>query len=165
MVACFVEEKEMTMAHWFEDLTKTMAHDKLSRRQVVGRIAGVVAGATIATWLPDQALAKHIPWKKQCPNGSNCNTPPTHCNGNPNTNCFCSTSTEGNPVCICNSYCSQLPVCSNSGQCKKGFICITENGCTGCGDSYGVCIAKCKGKHKNCQLGSGHGLTATGHLL
>src|SRR5258708_423327 len=93
---CFVEEKEMTMANWLEDLTKTMANDKLSRRQAIGSIAGVVAGATIITWLPDQVLAKHVPWKKQCPNGGcNCTCGFENCFGNPNTNCYCFQSIEG----------------------------------------------------------------------
>jgi hypothetical protein len=151
------------MANWFEDLTKTVADDKLPRRQAMRRMAGSVTGMALASWLPGQVLAKDIPWKKQCPGTCNCSDPNgCGCHGNPNTNCFCFPSMEGNPVCICDTFCSQLPTCSSSSQCKKGFICITNNGCTGCSTSYGVCIAKCKGKHKNCQLGSGHGMTITG---
>ncbi len=55
------------MANWLEDLTKMVADDKLTRRQAVGRIAGVVAGATLATWLPEQAQATNLPWKKREP--------------------------------------------------------------------------------------------------
>ena len=154
------------MVNWFEDLTKTMADDKLPRRQAIRRIAGSVAGVALASWLPGQVLAKNIPWEKQCPfGGSDCVSCCVNCTGNPNTNCFCLISTEGRGVCICDTFCSQLPVCSNSSQCQKGFVCITYNGCTGCGNSYGVCIAKCKGKHKNCQIGSGHGMTAAGRML
>ena len=153
------------MANWFEDLTKTMADDKLPRRHAIRRIAASVTGVALASWLPGQVLAKNIPWRKQCPTGSDCNSCCINCNGNPNTNCFCLTSIEGKGACICNNFCSQLPICSNSSQCKKGFVCITENGCTGCGNSYGVCIAKCKGKHKNCTFGSGHGMTATGRVV
>jgi hypothetical protein len=54
------------MANWFEDLTKTIADEKLTRRQAVRRMVGVVAGATLATWLPEQALATNLPWKQQC---------------------------------------------------------------------------------------------------
>jgi hypothetical protein len=153
------------MAHWLEDLTKTIADDKLTRRQAVRRMVGALAGATLASWLPEQALAKHIPWKKQCKYGSNCSACCVNCNGNSNTNCYCFTEVGDIPVCGCNSYCSQTPTCTSSANCKKGFVCITANGCTGCGTSYGVCIAKCKGKHKDCQLGDGHGLTVSGKVL
>jgi hypothetical protein len=149
------------MANWFEDLTKTVADDRLSRRQAMRRIAGGVAGVALASWLPEQALAQNLPWKKQCPIGGSCEGSFVNCNGNPNPNCICFTSTEGTPACGCNSYCSQLPNCSSSSQCKRGYVCITANGCTGCGTLFAVCMAKCKGKHKNCQLGSGHGVTAT----
>ncbi len=153
------------MANWLEDLTKMVADDKLTRRQAVGRIAGVVAGATLATWLPEQAQATNLPWKKQCSLGGTCDIGFPGCDGNPNPNCWCFTSTEGTPACGCNSYCSQTPNCSISSQCKKGYVCITANGCTGCGTLFGVCIAKCKSKHKNCQLGNGHGMTAAGRVV
>ncbi len=155
------------MADWFEDFTKTIADDKLTRRQAVGSIAGVVAGATIAVWLPEQVLAKTIPWKKQCPNGSTCETPVMFCNGNPNTNCFCLTgmfSSEPRGFCGRNSYCSQLSTCINQSDCRRGTVCSYYNACN-CQGTSGVCITACKGKHKNCQLGSGHGLTATGRML
>jgi hypothetical protein len=150
------------MANWFEDLTKTMVNDNLTRRQAIGRIAGVVAGATIVTWLPDQALAKHVPWKKQCPNGGcGCTCGFENCFGNPNTNCYCFESIEGKGACACDSYCSQVSMCPSTSHCKKGYVCITNNGCTGCSSSYGICIQKCAGKYKNCKLGSSHaGLTA-----
>ncbi len=152
------------MANWFEDLTKTVADEKLSRRQAVGRIAGVVAGGTIVAWLPEQALAKNIPWKKQCLNGSNCDVPPMNCNGNPNTNCCCMTEISDTPVCGCNIYCSQSTPCTSSSNCKRGYVCVTATPCTGCGTSYGVCVPKCKGEHKNCQLGDGQGSTTAPSL-
>ncbi|HJT59221.1 MAG TPA: kelch repeat-containing protein, partial [Ktedonobacteraceae bacterium] len=48
------------MANWLEDLTKTVSDDKLTRRQVVRRMGGVVAGATLAAWLPEQVLARPV---------------------------------------------------------------------------------------------------------
>jgi hypothetical protein len=145
------------MANWFEDLTKTVSDDKLTRRQAVGRIATVVAGATIAAWLPDQALAKHIPWKKQCPNGGcGCTCGFTNCTGNPNVNCYCFLDINGKGACGCNSYCSQLKTCTQSSHCPRDTFCAIENGCDSCGTSSGVCLPKCKGKYKNCQLGGTH---------
>lgn len=155
------------MANWFDDLTKTMADDKLSRRQAMVRIVGVAAGTAIAVWLPDQALAKHVPWKKQCPmGGCGCTCGFVNCTGNPNTNCYCFESIEGKGACACNGYCSQLSKCPSTSHCQKGYVCITNNGCTGCSSSYGICIQKCAGKYKNCKLGNSHaGLTAAHHSL
>jgi hypothetical protein len=47
----------MAMTDWFEDLSTTLADGTLSRRQVVRRIAGTVAGVAFAFWFPEQALA------------------------------------------------------------------------------------------------------------
>ncbi|HJT58101.1 MAG TPA: hypothetical protein VJ761_16470 [Ktedonobacteraceae bacterium] len=156
------------MANWLEDLTKTIADDKLTRRQAVRRIVGVVAGATLATWLPEQALAQNIPWKKQCTMGGNCDYTFFNCN-NPNPNCICFTGAPGAPAafCGCNTYCSQLSTCKIQSHCPRGTICSIENGCDNCGTttSPAVCIPACKGKHKNCTLGSGHGMTAAGRVV
>ncbi len=152
------------MADWFEDLTKTMADEKLPRRQAIHRIAGGGAGVALTSWLPGQVLVKINPESKQCPTGCPC-TVDCPCGFNQHGNCFCFITIKGKGVCGCNSYCSQSPTCSSSSQCGKGYSCITNNGCTGCGDSYGVCVAKCKGKNKNCQLGEGHGMTATGRVV
>ena len=48
------------MANWLEDLTKTVSDNKLTRRQVVRRMGGVVAGAALAAWLPEQVLARPV---------------------------------------------------------------------------------------------------------
>ncbi len=150
------------MAHWFENLTKTVADEKLSRRQAVGRIAGVVAGATLAAWLPEQVLAKDIRWKKMCPHGGcGCTCGFTNCDGNPNTNCFCFQDINGMGGCGCNTYCSQVKSCTQSMHCPRGTFCAINNGCDGCGSSIGVCLVKCAGKNKNCQLSGTHsGATA-----
>jgi|SRR6185312_7231240 len=144
------------MANWFEDLTKSVADEKLGRRKAMRRIAGGVAGVVAATAIPGLALAHG---SKQCPNGGgNCSVGFSNCN-NPNSNCFCFTGTDGLSHCGCNTYCSQAPSCSRNRDCGKGGACITANGCTGCGSSIGVCVPKCHGKNKNCVLGSGHGKT------
>src|SRR5438270_12882980 len=48
----------MTMANWLEDFTKTVSDDTLPRREALRRLLGVVAGATLAAWLPEQVLAR-----------------------------------------------------------------------------------------------------------
>jgi len=150
--------KEMTMANWFEDVTKTLADEKIGRRTALRRVGGTVAGVALAGAIPGLALASI---KKHCPQGGNCTIGFTMCQAQNNTNCFCFTDTNGKAVCGCNSYCSQIPTCANDKGCPKGNKCITANGCTGCGSSSGVCIPNClKKKNKNCVLGSGHGTTA-----
>jgi hypothetical protein len=147
--------KEMTMANWFEDVTKTLADEKIGRRTAMRRVGGTVAGVALAGAIPGMALAKN----KHCPGAGNCtNFNFTNCVGNTNTNCFCFTKLGGKPVCGCNSYCSQVPTCSSSSKCAKGTSCIVSTGCN-CSNSAGVCVANCKGKNKNCILGSGHGTT------
>ncbi len=161
---CFQKEKELMMANWLEDLTKTMADDKLPRRHVLRRMAGSVTSMVVASLLPTQALAKADHLQKHCTGPCRmCACAPPSCS--PNPNCFCFLGIGGKGVCGCNTYCSQAPICSKSSDCQKGFACITVNGCTGCGNSYGVCVPYCVGKHKNCQLGDGHGMTATGRVV
>jgi len=77
---CFQEEKELMMTNWLEDLTHMVSDDTLPRREALRRMVGVVAGATLAAWLPEQALAKNIPWKKQCTFGGNCDSGFPNCN-------------------------------------------------------------------------------------
>ncbi len=157
------------MAHWFEDVTKTLADEKLSRRTALQRVASSIAGIALASVFsgtkvfasPSAGLKYKTVCNKSCPNGGgNCSSGFSNCN-NPNTNCFCFTDTNGTAVCGCNSFCSQSPSCSTNKQCGKNNVCITANGCTGCASSGGVCVPNCaKKKNKNCQIGSGHGLTA-----
>jgi hypothetical protein len=147
------------MANWFEDVTKTLADEKIGRRTALRRVAGTVAGTALASAIPGIALAKK---SQACPaGGGNCTIGFVNCKNNPNTNCLCFSATKGKAGhCGCNSYCSQIPSCTKNSDCAKSAFCSTLNGCTGCGSSSGVCIPKCAGKNKNCQLGSGHGTTA-----
>jgi hypothetical protein len=147
----------MTMANWFEDVTKTLADEKIGRRTALRRVGGTVAGVALAGALPGLALAD----RKHCPNGGgNCTIGFSNCSHNTNTNCFCFTDVSGKGICGCNQFCSLLPVCANDSGCASGTKCINVNGCTGCGSSSGVCITVCKRANKNCVLGSGHGTTA-----
>ena len=148
------------MAQWFEDLTRTIADEKVGRRTAMRRIAGTVAGVALASVVPGAALAK----SKSCPVGGNCTIGFKNCQGNSNTNCFCFTDISGKGKCGCNMYCSGLSPCARDSHCGKGTLCIILNGCTGCSSSNSVCVLKCAGKNKNCQLGSGRGATAA-HVL
>src|SRR5258706_8025188 len=51
----------MMMANWLEDLTHMGSDDQLPRREALRRMLGVVAGATLAAWLPEQVLARPVP--------------------------------------------------------------------------------------------------------
>jgi len=119
----------MMMAHWLEDLTKTIADDKLPRRQAMRRIAGGVAGVALASWLPDQALAKNLSRKKQCSFGGSCEIGYPGCPYN--LNCICFTGAPGAPAafCGCDGYCSQMPTCKRQRHCPRGTVCSTLNGC------------------------------------
>jgi hypothetical protein len=144
------------MANWLEDVTKTLADEKIGRRTAIRRVAGTVTGVALASVVPGLALAK----KKACPVGGNCTIGFTNCHGNPNTNCYCFTDSTGKGKCGCSQYCSGLFPCNRDSDCGKGGMCSILNGCTGCGSSSGWCLNKCSGMHKNCTLGSGHGPTA-----
>jgi len=48
----------MTMASWFEDVTKTLADEKIGRRTALRRVAGTVAGAALASAIPG------LPWPR-----------------------------------------------------------------------------------------------------
>jgi hypothetical protein len=151
--------KEMTMANWFENVTKTLADDKISRRTALRRVGGTVAGVAAASAIPGLALART---NKHCSGHGDCQGDPfTNCAGISNSNCICFEGLKpGTNVCGCNSYCSQIPTCSSSQKCPRGSACIVSTGCN-CGNSTGVCVPNCvKKKNRNCQLGSGHGATA-----
>jgi hypothetical protein len=147
------------MAHWLEDLTKTMADDKIGRRTAMRRVLGTMSGVALASALPAVSQAKttvhHCP-----PYGGDCSRTFTNCAGIANTNCFCFMRLGGKSVCGCNSYCSQMPTCSSSMKCPKNSVCVIQSGCN-CGISQGVCLPNCvKKQNRHCQLGSGHGVTA-----
>ncbi len=153
------------MANWFEDVTKTLADEKIGRRTALRRVAGTVAGVALASAIPGAALAKGR-GKAACPSGGGtCSTGFVNCKNNPNPNCYCFSGTQmGAGHCGCNSPCENDPNCMKNSDCPRGSFCSCFNGCN-CGAGLGVCLPKCKGKNKNCQLGSGHGLTAAGRVV
>ncbi len=150
------------MAHWLEDLTKTLADEQMGRRAAIRRVAGIAAGVAVAGVLPGTVQAKQ---NKQCPLGCSCTGGDcVNCLNNPNQNCFCFTQSNNAPVCGCVIFCSQASACSATNQCKRGFACIIQTGCN-CFGPGGVCVPICRGKHKHCQIGSGHGLIANGRVV
>ena len=134
------------MANWFETITKTLADDKLSRRQAMKKAAGITAAVAMAAAIPAGEAFAATP-----DNGKyTCKAPGT-CSGAPfnncylkkynNTNCFCFehiNKTTG--VCGCNSYCASSAPCSSQADCASGYACISN---TGCGCTTGLCVPKC----------------------
>ncbi|HZU70301.1 MAG TPA: hypothetical protein VFA09_23730 [Ktedonobacteraceae bacterium] len=142
------------MANWFEDLSRTVADEKIGRRTAIRRITAGVAGIAVAAGIPGIALAK----SKACPGGGGVCGTYVNCANNSNTNCFCFTNASNKAFCGCSQFCSQLQACSSNHDCPKGSFCAINTCCAS--PSPNVCTVKCKGKNKNCQLGSGHGTTS-----
>jgi hypothetical protein len=145
------------MADWFEEVTKTLADDKLSRRQAIWRTLGIIAGAALAsvTQGTGEAFAlapRHTLGQKcscnNCSNPGTCSTAFPNCGSNQYNNCYCFQDINGSPVCGCNSYCASSPPCSTDADCATGYVCITN---TGCGCTTGVCVPIC---NQTCQLSS-----------
>jgi hypothetical protein len=126
---------------------------RISRREMLRNvgIAGAVAwAAPVLTSLPASASVdkcKKKKAKKLCKGqNGNCTNGFVQCGSCSNGNlsgafCFSELGT-GTNYCGTNSYCSQISTCSSSADCKGG-VCITSNGCTGCGSSSGVCVPRC----------------------
>src|SRR5207244_11662742 len=58
----------------------------------------------------------------------------------------CFTDTGGFLICAEDVFCSEAGQCAVDLDCKTqglGNACITANGCTGCGTSFGVCSTRC----------------------
>src|SRR5215469_17842988 len=123
------------MAHWFEDLTKTLGDDQIGRRTAIRRIAGTLAGTAFASAIAKIAEAK----RNYCTGYGGCNSFFDNCLNDSNTNCYCFEQLGGKAVCGCNSYCSQIPTCSQSMKCPKTYACIVSTGCN-CSTSQGVCV-------------------------
>ncbi len=107
------------MANWFDQVTKTMADKKLGRRQAMKTIAGTVAGAALAGYLPETALA----------------------NKNSNTNCFCFANIKGKADCGCDYLCSSATHCTKNSDCGKGHYCSIT--CCGTMDCIQNCNSTC----------------------
>lgn len=141
------DRKEMTMADWFEDLSKIMADEQMGRRTAMRRVASTLAGGALASLLPELALAR----RKSCQVGGTCSTGFQNCPGNPNSNCYCLTDITGKVACICDQPCGLS--CAGNPVCGKGAVCVVNVPCTDCGSATGVCMCKCVRKHKNCTYG------------
>src|ERR1700739_2335750 len=115
----------MTMAHWFEDLTKTLADEKIGRRTVLRRAAGGTVSIALASFFPGLALAHN---KDNCLTGD-CSYGFHPCAQNKNPNCFCWTERKHMSFCGCNACCSQAPACKQHSDCEAGFLCAYFTGC------------------------------------
>jgi len=127
------------MANWFENVTKTLADEKLSRRKAMKTAVGITAAAALAAIIPGEAFAAaNVPLS--CTPGT-CSTSFSNCGTSHNPNCYCfekiGTSTG---VCGCNAYCASAKPCSTQSQCPIHHFCISN---TGCGCTTGLCIRKC----------------------
>ncbi len=79
-----------------------------------------------------------------CVTGGNCNVGFNECSPCGGVGgSFCFTTTEGTAVCGQNEFCDEVPSCNASSDCADGWVCITSNGCTGCGSVGGVCVPLC----------------------
>lgn len=147
------------MANWFETITKTLADDKLSRRQAMKKAAGITAAVAMAAAIPAGEAFAATPDTEKCANPGTCSGASFHnCKIKKynNTNCYCFEKIgTSNGVCGCNSYCASQPVCSSQSGCASGYACISN---TGCGCTTGLCVQKC---NSTCILASnGAGRTA-----
>jgi len=142
----------------FDQLTKGLASGGLSRRDGLKLAFGGAAAAALSTLGFGSAAA--APSTNLClGQGGNCTNGFFNCPAHKNTNCYCFTNAKGVGFCGCNQYCSQSAPCTKNRQCGLTAMCAIDNGCTGCGASSGVCIAKCS-KRSTCVLAAGSGATA-----
>ena len=150
-----------------------MEEKRISRRELIRNvgIAGAVAwAAPVLTSLPASASVdkcKKKKAKKLCKGGSgDCTfgfTPCGTCSSDVGDGSYCFTDTGGYLICAEDVFCSEAGTCSVDADCKAqglGNTCITVNGCTGCGSSFGVCSTRCctgfaspKGRVKPRRLG------------
>lgn len=144
------------MNSWFDELTKFLANDKLSRRQIMRRAAGTVAGVLLTSVLPGQVLAlgQH-PSKHTCQNPFTCNGNYYLCGSNEYADCYCFTNPAGTGTCGCDTYCQNTKPCLQNTDCSKRHFCAIGTCCPG---DMGVCLPKCT---KTCRLdANGVGMTA-----
>ncbi len=135
------------MAQWFEDITKTMADEKMGRRTAMRRVVGYLTAVVLTAAVPGLAKGKG---KKQCSIPGDCSIGWTQCDTNINpTDCYCFTDNGERPTgkCGCNQNCSQVQSCYRDSQCPSGFFCSGYNGCTNCMGgpvTAGVCLHYCQ---------------------
>jgi len=133
-----------------------MADKHMSRREMLRNIGLVGVGAwavPVLTSLPAHAATskKKNPCKGIDGNCTNGFTQCGSCGTDPGPSyCFEALNKKGTKVlkknaCTENVFCVDVPACTGQKDCAKGTVCITNNGCTGCLPSGGVCSPKCKG--------------------
>jgi hypothetical protein len=129
------------MANWFEDVTKNVADEKLSRRQAIRRAASSIAGLALASWIPGQALAKSHPYSKSgaCNNPATCGGTFSPCGHNKNCFCFLNSQGKGTCGCIVNICNNSEKACHTDKDCPGGSFCATQTCCP----HKNVCLPKC----------------------
>ncbi len=129
------------MANWFDEITRTMADDKLSRRQALGRVAGSLAGVALASWIPGQALAKSTSAAKSgaCHNPATCGGTFSPCGHNKNCFCFLNSKGSGTCGCIVNICNNKEKTCKSDSDCPSGSFCAMKTCCP----HKNVCLPKC----------------------
>lgn len=145
------------MAYWFENLTKSLADEKLSRRVAIQRVASTLTGGVLALWLPGAALAQTEHHQFCAMPGTCSGQPYPQCNKH-NSNCYCFMQLNTRKgICGCNMYCDGLYPCNRNSDCGTGFFCSTNIGCS-C--TSGWCVQACT---RTCTLSAhGSGRTAAG---
>ena len=134
-----------------------MADKHMSRREMLRNIGLVGVGAWAVpalTSLPAHAATskKKNPCKGidgNCDNGfTQCGT----CSSDVGDGSFCfealnkkGTKVKAKNVCAEDVFCDEVPACTGQKDCAAGTYCVTNNGCTGCVPTGGVCSPKCKG--------------------
>jgi hypothetical protein len=134
-----------------------MTEKRISRREMlrnIGIAGAVVWAAPVLTSLPASAstdackkkkakkLCKNIPLGN-CTNGfQQCGT----CSSDVGDGSFCFETITGLNVCAEDVFCAEAGQCASDADCKAqglGNTCVSFNGCTGCGGSFGVCSTRC----------------------
>ena len=128
-----------------------MDDEPISRRELLRNIVatGVLTwAAPVLTRLPADASVDRCrkKWSRKLCRGScgDCFCDNNWCGncGSLGAYCFIEIGT-GALYCGNNVFCDEVQTCLSTSECPKGNVCITENGCTGCGDSIGVCVPRC----------------------
>ena len=121
----------------FDELTRAMATNSISRRGAIKGIAASALGGILALGGVGNAFAQSKPGvspdSKKCPGGMHgCAQP---CAGN--SSCFCVSLNNGKIHCVM-PVCTGI-ACTKNKTCGKGFVCFNE-GCCGTGS---FCVPKC----------------------
>jgi hypothetical protein len=135
-----------------------MEPDRVTRREMLRKVGLAGAAAWAAPVLTSARASASV---------DRCTKRKSHgiCRGTCCDPCFCGTQQcgtcssdvgdgsfcmmrYGDLKCFCaeDVFCSEAGVCTSDADCKAqglGNVCITQNGCTGCGSSTAICSTRC----------------------